>query len=144
MIGSVVVLYNPTKSEISNINTYLDKVDFEVVIDNSAVNNRELIYSLLNENKKVIYYSEQKNLGLCKGFNIGINILKTKGCEWALLFDADSKLGNDIISIYNDAINIYKNKSIALFAPVHLFDRGNKKTYNGYKNIEWSMTWIIV
>lgn len=28
MIGSVVVLYNPTKEEVENINTYLSSVDY--------------------------------------------------------------------------------------------------------------------
>ena len=35
MIGSVVVLYNPTLMEIENINSYIDKVDYAVIVDNS-------------------------------------------------------------------------------------------------------------
>lgn len=31
MIGSVVVLYNPTKDEVENINTYLSDIDYVVV-----------------------------------------------------------------------------------------------------------------
>ena len=145
MIGSVVVLYNPTEEEIKNINTYLEKVDYEVIVDNSTVNNEKYIYSLLKENEKVQYYSEQRNLGLCKGLNIGINMLRDKGCDWALLFDADSKLGSDIVSVYKKAIDIYINQEVALFAPVHLFDRTNKKPYLGYRSIEWSMTsgWLV-
>lgn len=34
MIGSVVVLYNPTEKEILNVNSYLNKVDYAVIFDN--------------------------------------------------------------------------------------------------------------
>ena len=145
MIGSVVVLYNPTKEEVRNINTYLSNVDYAVVVDNSNVNNEVLVKSILLEQNKIQYYSREKNLGLCKALNIGVNMLKTKGCKWALLFDADSKLGADIISIYQEAIKKYQGQPVALFAPVHVFDRSRNKPYHGYKRIDWSMTsgWCV-
>ena len=40
MIGAVVVLYNPTKEEVNNINTYKNRVSHTVIIDNSNVNNQ--------------------------------------------------------------------------------------------------------
>lgn len=145
MIGSVVVLYNPTKDEIENINTYLSEVDYAVIIDNSDVNNEKVVNSLILDLEKIEYYSEGTNLGLCKGLNIGVAILKKKGCDWALLFDADSKIGSNIVSVYKKAIKEYQNKEVALFAPVHMFDRSSKKPYKGYKCINWSMTsgWLI-
>lgn len=145
MIGSVVVLYNPTKEEIKNISTYLDKVDYEVIIDNSEMDNKQLVFSILNNNEKIIYYSEQKNLGLCKGFNIGINFLIEKGCNWALLFDADSKLDNDIVAVYKSAVKLYDEDEVAVFCPVHVFDRSKNQPYDGYKEIKWSMTsgWLV-
>lgn len=145
MIGSVVVLYDPTKDEIENINTYLPEVDYAVIVDNSAQNHQELVTALIGNQKKIQYYSEQTNLGLCKGFNLGIELLRAKGCEWALLFDADSKLGSDIISVYKTAIADHPQKNVALFAPVHLFDRSNHVPYHGYKSVDWSMTsgWLV-
>ena len=145
MIGAVVVLYNPTKDEIKNINTYLLNVGCAVVVDNSAQNNEQLVEKLVHDKDKVKYYTEQKNLGLCKAINLGVTLLKEKGCKWALLFDADSKLGSDIVSVYKKAINAYKGKSVALFAPVHMFERSKATPYRGYKNVDWSMTsgWLI-
>ena len=137
-IGAVVVLYNPTIDEIKNINSYKKKVDYVVVVDNSSISNKNEIKKYIDSS--IIYYSEKKNLGLCKGFNIGINILKEKGCQWALLFDADSKLENDITKIYKEAIKKTDIKKVALFSPVHIYDRNNKKSYNGYKEISWTMT----
>lgn len=145
MIGAVVVLYNPTNDEIKNINTYLPSINFTVIVDNSAQNNEQLVAALVCDTNKVQYYTEQKNLGLCKALNLGINILKKKGCEWALLFDADSSLGSDIVSVYKKAIEVHRGKDVALFAPVHAFDRSKASRYRGYKNVEWAMTsgWLI-
>lgn len=145
MIGSVVVLYNPTKDEIENINTYIANVDCAVIMDNSAKNNNKIVEALVTNKNKIQYFSKQENMGLCRALNIGIELLEREGCDWALLFDADSKLGSDIITEYKKAIEYYKGKQVALFAPVHVFDRSNASTYNGYKNVDWSMTsgWLI-
>lgn len=43
MFGAVVVLYNPTKDEIKNINTYKNLVAQTIVIDNSETSHRELV-----------------------------------------------------------------------------------------------------
>ena len=117
MIGAVVVLYNPSKEEIQNINTYKNKVAHTVIIDNSDENNRALIDNIVSINSNITYYSEQNNLGLAKAFNLGIDILYQKGCQWALLFDADSKIGSDIFTIYKNTIQKYNNNKVALFAP---------------------------
>ena len=100
---------------------------------------------LINDKSKIQYFSKQENMGLCKALNIGIKLLEESGCDWALLFDADSKLGSDIVTEYKKAIEDYKGKQVALFTPVHVFDRSNAVPYSGYKNVDWSMTsgWLI-
>lgn len=145
MIGSVVVLYNPTEDEIKNINSYIPNVDRAVIVDNSAQNNEKIVELLINDKSKIQYFSKQENMGLCKALNIGIKLLEESGCDWALLFDADSKLGSDIVTEYKKAIEDYKGKQVALFTPVHVFDRSNAVPYSGYKNVDWSMTsgWLI-
>lgn len=139
-IGAVVVLYNPNIEEILNINTYLDKVDYLVIMDNSEYDNSSKILKSISSTHKIKYYSEKKNLGLCKALNLGIEFLKKYGCSWALLFDADSKLGSDIISVYKKAIEYFQKDSISLFCPVHLFDRSKSVPFSGYRLVKWSMT----
>jgi len=145
VIGSVVVLYNPTEDEIKNINSYIPNVDRAVIVDNSVQNNEKIVELLINDKSKIQYFSKQENMGLCKALNIGIKLLEESGCDWALLFDADSKLGSDIVTEYKKAIEDYKGKQVALFTPVHVFDRSNAVPYSGYKNVDWSMTsgWLI-
>ena len=146
MLGAVVVLYNPCEDEIKNINTYKNLVDITIIIDNSEINHRELVDLLVTLDSKVYYYSEQLNLGLCKALNIGIEMLTVKGCQWVLVFDSDSKLGSDIVTVYKNAIEDYKRGEIkrggeiAVFAPVHDFDRRKHSSYHGYKDVEWKMT----
>lgn len=141
-IGSVVVLYNPTKEEIKNINTYKGLVAWTIVIDNSANNLADVVNETVGQDSNVIYYSEKINMGLCRALNIGIDMLIEKGCNWAIVFDSDSKMEPDVISIYEKAIEFHKDQldNIALFAPVHIFDRSSKRPYKGYKDIEWAMT----
>lgn len=62
MFGAVVVLYNPTKDEIKNINTYKNLVAQTIVIDNSETSHRELVDQIVTLDSKVIYYSAQKIL----------------------------------------------------------------------------------
>ena len=60
MIGAVVVLYNPTKEEVNNINTYKNLVSHTVIIDNSNANKQKMVDEIhekgifINENDKEI------------------------------------------------------------------------------------------
>lgn len=146
LISSVVVLYNPTENEIKNINSYVDKVDFAFVIDNSPDNNFDLIKEYINEMNKVSYIHNSENVGLCRALNQGINLAIEVGCQWTVVFDADSKIATDIFRLYRNIIKTYKNiEKVAVFAPQHSFDRSRKQIYKGYKEIDWAMTsgWLI-
>ena len=139
MIGAVVVLYNPTKEEVNNINTYKNRVSHTVIIDNSNVNNQKMVDEIVFLSSNITYYSEQLNMGLAKAFNIGIDILHEIGCNWALLFDADSRLESDIITAYKEAMNKYGSE-VAVFSPIHIFDRAKKIQYKGYRKVNWAKT----
>lgn len=139
-IGAVVVLYNPTEKEINNINTYKDLAEQTVIIDNSDDNHRPDVDRMVMLNNKVHYYTEQKNLGLCKALNIGVEMLMKAGCKWALVLDADSEIESDIFKVYKNAIEYFNCNNVAVFVPLHVFDRHNVKPYEGYKEVEWGMT----
>lgn len=138
-IGAVVVLFNPKLEEILNINSYVNNVDFLVIIDNSDTDHYNFVLKNVSS-RNLKYYTEKKNLGLCRALNIGVNILNNVGCSWALLFDADSKLGSDIISVYKKAIEELYVDNVSLLCPVHMFERSKSVPYSGYKNVKWSMT----
>lgn len=139
MIGGVVVLYNPTDEEIKNINSYKEFVKHVVIVDNSIVDNMERVNNIIALNENVTYYSEKTNMGLAKGFNIGVRLLIKFGCEWALLLDADSKLDLKLFEVYRTVLD-KKDDFVAVYSPVHMFDRSKNKPYNGYKHVDWTMT----
>lgn len=145
-IGAVVVLYNPTENEIATINTYKNLVNQTIVIDNSDDSHYEKVNELVGLNSSVLYYSEGRNLGLCKALNMGVKQLEKKGCQWVLIFDADSKMESNIVDVYRSVlsddsnINRMNTDNIAILAPVHIFERSRKKPYQGYREIEWAMT----
>lgn len=146
MIGSVVVLYNPTIDEIKNINTYLNKVAYAVIFDNSEENHLELVSKNIKESKNYTYITQNINLGLCKALNYGIQVLKNHGCKWAFVTDADSRIDERIFDVYNKAINDFRNENdIALYSPVHIYDRSKNKPFDGYRSIKFSMTsgWLL-
>lgn len=146
MIGSVVVLYNPTEEEIRNVNSYLNKVDYAVIFDNSKENHSDLVSEYLNNSNNYEYITQNKNLGLCKALNLGIQILKKQGCKWAFVTDADSRIDECIFEVYNKAIRDFRNEiNIALFSPVHIYDRSKNVPFDGYRAIKFSMTsgWLL-
>jgi len=59
VIGSVVVLYNPTEDEIKNINSYIPNVDRAVIVDNSAQNNEKIVELLINEARYSIFLNRK-------------------------------------------------------------------------------------
>lgn len=141
ILGAVVVLFNPTVNEINSINQYKNHVEQVIIIDNSEMDNRELLEQKVGLNTNVVYYSEKKNMGLSKALNIGMDMLMKNGCKWGMVLDADSKVDSDIVSVYMKAIADNENLSqVAIFSPVHIFDRSKKKPYHGYKTVEWAMT----
>lgn len=146
MIGAVVVLFNPTEKEIKNITTYRDKVEALIIVDNSEISNEQIINKYVEMDTRHIYIKNLYNEGLCKALNKGIGILKSWGYEWCVVFDSDSVLIMDIFTAYKNILETYKDKSkVAVFSPVHTYDRKERVCYEGFKKIEWAMTsgWLL-
>ena len=60
MIGTVVVLYNPTSEEIINLQTYLEYSDYLVIVNNSEVSYVNDIKSALGFSNK--YHIDRKSV----------------------------------------------------------------------------------
>lgn len=146
MIGVVVVLYNPSPSEVENINTYREFAEHIVIEDNSSCSNFEMVKDKVGTSEKIDYYSHVENIGLCKALNEGLSRLQEVGCDWGCVFDADSKMQTNIFQIYRDILNSYSDlQSVSVFAPQHNHARNRVVVYDGVKEIKWAMTsgWLI-
>ena len=143
MICSIVVLYNPTRDEVKNINTYMDMVDYVFVMDNSKENHYKEVVKIFDEKDngiKLKFFHFPENKGLCYAFNRGMKEAYELGCEWALLMDSDSFLLNNIIEIYKNYLEKFSTKKEAVLSPVHIFERSKLLAYDGFKECKWAMT----
>lgn len=137
MIAATVVLYNPSKDELKNIQSYIDCVDMLYIMDNSKSSNLHYIEQDYNE-KNYKYFHFPDNIGLCSALNKSMQYAKKDSFKWMVVFDSDSSLITDIISVYKKHMNDFSN--VAVFAPVHIFDRSSNEKFEGTREIKWSMT----
>lgn len=102
-IGACVVIYNPRKDVIDNINTYLSFLEKVAVVDNSTEESD--VINKIKRLDKVHYISMNGNKGIAEALNAGIRYLSNENFSTALTMDQDSKFPtenfNEIINIVN-------------------------------------------
>lgn len=142
LIGAVVVLFNPDAREINNIKSYISVVGQIIILDNSQNDNFNLIKNNLFEYKDLIVYRRFKeNIGLAKALNIGIHHLFELGYEWALVMDSDSSFLSNVVEEYRDYLEHEPGiDTVAILAPVHIYDRSKATEFDGNRLVDWAMT----
>lgn len=131
IVPGVVVVYNPDDSVIDNIMSYIDDLSELYIIDNSESVNKNF-YQRLVYNEKIIYKIIGGNIGLPAAINIGFELLKEKGYEYAIYFDQDTKKIDDFklyFSILDDIPN-----DVGMIVPSLCIDR--KKIKNNKREIQ--------
>lgn len=107
----LVIWYNPGIDEVKNMKTYYDELEKIFIIDNSDINNSELINNL----EKIEYIPNYKNLGIATALNQGCKKAIENGYQWVLTMDQDSKFDNNFKSFLKEANQIIeKDDSIAI------------------------------
>lgn len=125
-ITAIVILYNPEKYVIDNIQSYAGYVDNVIAVDNSdkhissIVESIKLIYNLS-------YISLNGNYGIAYALNIGIDKGLKNGCDWILTMDQDSRFNGNLIETYKEFLNTHNGKNIGALCPIYLFDRVKEK-----------------
>lgn len=89
-VGGCVVLYNPDEAVLTNIETYRDKLDLLVVVDNSDKPNINIIKQL-EELDNVIVLSMHGNQGIASALNRGCSYLAEHDYDVCLTMDSDSQ-----------------------------------------------------
>ncbi len=114
--AACVVLYNPSNEVIENIATYANKVDKFIVVDNSDIQQHEIIENLKTTYPDLIYINNHSNLGIATALNIACDNAITQKSDWILTMDQDSKFIN-----FQDYLHclhsVDKQSDIALLAP---------------------------
>ena len=114
--AACVVLYNPSIEVLENIATYANKVDKFIVIDNSDIQQREIIEDLKTTYPDLIYINNHTNLGIATALNIACDSAIAQNSDWILTMDQDSKFIN-----FKDYVHclhsLDQQSDIALLAP---------------------------
>ena len=118
-LASVVVFYNPSDDNISNLNSFIDSVDVIYVVDNSE---DDIIR--IKDDKKIKYIKLNENVGIAKALNIGANLAIENGYKWLLTLDQDSMITNDIINKMKKFIENNNHLNIGLVSPYHDISSG--------------------
>lgn len=91
MIGAAIILYKPDMSVTQSLlNSVLSQVDVLSIVDNSP-SPTELNIPI----DALHYHHFPNNIGIASAHNVGLQDLKTAGCEYGLLLDQDSSIDDD-------------------------------------------------
>nr|WP_255584927.1 glycosyltransferase [Leclercia sp. EC_58] len=118
-LSCVVVWYNPSRNELSNIKSYYAHVDRVYIIDNSESDNSDLLITSGFSAEKVKYYPNLNNVGIASALNKGCLSAIEDGFEWVMTMDQDSSFPEHEITkfIYEFEATIKQHNNIAIVAP---------------------------
>ena len=112
-IACVVVFYNPSNENISNIENYKNSVDKIYIVDNSYDNIKRVACS-----EKITYIKLKENFGIAKALNIGAENAIKDGYKWLLTLDQDSSINSKIIDeLKKYLIKNQTKQNIGLISP---------------------------
>lgn len=118
-IAAVVILYNPAKDVIRNINSYLEAINLLYIVDNSTHPSTQIQAFFIGE-QKVVYLHDGENKGISSRLNQVIGLASKGGYEWLLTMDQDSYFGNGVFSAYLQCCKKFENKDkVSLFGTVY-------------------------
>ena len=110
----VLVAFNPDRSVIHNIETYLDGLDKLYIIDNSLTSYQELF-----QHKKIKYIANSKNTGIAHALNQGVDCALEDGFQYILTMDQDSYFEESYFSKYKEQFLKNINEKIGIYTPLH-------------------------
>ncbi|MCT8249411.1 glycosyltransferase family 2 protein [Proteus faecis] len=103
MINAIIITYNPDinilKKNILTLSTS-KKINEIIIIDNSDDADYSIEFSKINNTtNRVKFFILKENKGIAFAQNIGLKYSAKNGLEYAILFDQDSFISNDLINL---------------------------------------------
>jgi rhamnosyltransferase len=139
-IAGVVVLYNPDKECIKNINSYLDQVNFLYLVDNSEIQNAELCNKLILSSK-VKYIANGMNLGIAQALNQAAVLAQQDKFSFLLMMDQDSSADSELIKYYVKYLSSNDISKLGMLAPVPIYSPEiTNADYPIFKEVEVAIT----
>ena len=133
----IIVAYNPEMELlIKNAKAAIAQVDEILIINNSNYDINLDSYSIGNVN----IINNNRNLGISKALNIGIDYAKEHNYDYVLLLDQDSTLTDNFIKNMLDG---FKQEDVCMICPnvVYIDGKNNKINENmKFEKIELGIT----
>lgn len=133
----IVVFYNPTQDQITNIELLAKKICL-ICIDNSPCTNNTNIDN---------YFPQYRNTGIAHAQNIGIKEAKNRGFKDIVFFDQDSKVSIDFIYQMKHEYDLIKkiDLSFGILGPLVIEEETNKEYKNtSDRNADYSMVSDVI
>ena len=100
--GCVIIIYNKKITESITYNSIKDS-NLNILLFDNSTKEECLNYNLnYTQDKNLNYISKNKNLGLSKAYNLAINYFKDKNISHLILFDDDTNVSNEYLSLLNN------------------------------------------
>lgn len=123
-----VILYEPDKMVLENIQSYINFTEKLYVIDNS--NTQPSIVHRLQQYPQVNYISMKGNKGIAAALNVGAHQALQDKMEYLITMDQDSQFTEDVFYSYvHTAENLFKKFSNAAVIGIN-YDGYNQKKPN--------------
>lgn len=114
-VCGVTILYNPQHEVINNINSYVEQVDYLLLLDNSDTPSY-FINDYFQNIKKVNYVFNKGNYGVAKALNLGAKKAIEYGYQYLLTMDQDSKAPLNLVEeLLKTAL---KNGKVGIVSPL--------------------------
>ena len=115
LVAGVVILYNPTDEDISNIDTYINDIDILYVMDNSKKENKDR----LPKNDKIIYIFNNDNLGIPEPLNKAAELARKSNYKWLLTMDQDTSFEKGVIKTIKKRLETIDYNKVGIVTPWH-------------------------
>lgn len=114
-IAGVVVLYNPQKDVLKNIDSYLSDIDHLYVVDNSVEN-----HQFMFNDSRITYIPLMENKGIAYALNAGAKYALEESFKYLLTMDQDSSFEEHGVRRMIDFIERDNEKStVGIYSPFH-------------------------
>lgn len=128
-VSGVVVLYNPERTVMDNIESYIDELETLYVIDNSTEKNPDIIEKITEINK-CIYIDNHGNQGIASALNAGAKMAMENKASWLLTMDQDSSFDKGDLRKMIEWITENLTDDVGIVSPKHGENQHNFKYYN--------------
>lgn len=111
----IIVLYNKELNDVKPFNYFKNLEShnniFIILYDNSPIP-----HNIDHSYNYVKYIHNPQNEGISKAYNVGAEYALKYNYDWLILFDQDTEITDNYLSLLEDSINQFPN--VNLFAPI--------------------------